>query len=310
MALKTKVLVNRPNWETLRVVGCFICGSDLQNMATARYSNITPGHEVVAEKREGTECNLVTINPIIPCHRCKLCVRGEFRDCESKKSIGTDYPGGFAEYIQAPAWNIIRLHKTVSTYSAGLIEPLACSIRLYFDVIARVRFTRKILIIGDGPIGVLNHRIFSTLGREKVLLVGKHKERMAYLGRHAEYKLAGDTSSDDFRGVDAIIVCSKSEDYLLNNINFIPRDTYIFLQTRISDNAKRKLETAGIKVERAFAYRHEDFLLGSELINSGRLICEDLVSNEINLRDLPRFLNNPDSKSLFMKIFVRASTFL
>ena len=307
MTLETKVAVPRPNWEILRVVGCFICGSDLQNMAMARYRNITPGHEIVAERQAEGESSLVTINPIIPCHRCELCARGEFRDCLSKKSIGTDFPGGFAEYIQTPTWNIIYLHKSVSIYSAGLIEPLACSIRLYFDVIARKRSTRKLLIIGDGPVGVLNHRVFTTLGRGKIILIGKHKERLAYLGKHAEYKLAGDTSSEDFRGIDTIIICSKSENYLLNNLNFIPKNTYVFLQTRISDYAKRELETAGIRVERAFAYRHEDFLLASEMISSGRLVCEDLVSNEINLRDLPRFLNHPDSKSLFMKIFVRAS---
>ena len=305
--MKTKIAVHRPGWELLRVVGCFICGSDLQNMAMRRYVGITPGHEIVAVKPEGAEPTLVTINPIIPCHHCNLCLAGEFRDCASKRSIGTDFPGGFAEYIQAPTWNIISLHKSITCYSAGLIEPLACSIRLYFDLTARLTFPRKILIIGDGPIGVLNQRLFTALGFENVVLIGKHRERLAYLDKTAVYKLASETCSDDFLGVDAIIVCSKSENYLLNNIDALEKSAYMFIQTRISDNAKTKFEAVGIRVKRAFAYRREDFILASEMINSRRLIIEDLVSNEIELKNLPRFLNFLESKSLFMKVFVRAS---
>lgn len=297
----------RDDCELLRVLGCFICGSDLQNIRSGRYVDQVLGHELVAERLTASPHNLVTILPIIPCHNCGMCLIGEFRDCANKKSIGADLPGGFAEYIQTPQWNIVPASELLSEHSTGLIEPLACSIRLFFDLRTRVERHRNILIIGDGPIGILNYRVFSVLGEYRVKLIGKYQQRLAFLQSSGDFILSGEVDSLDFENASAIIVCSKSEAFILQNLNYISPGTQIFLQTRISDESSSRLIDHGLNLTRGFAYRYEDFVLAQEFILSGRITCDDLATKEIAFSFLPAFFSNMPHKADFMKVFVRIS---
>ena len=60
----------------------------------------------------------VTIRPTVPCGSCDDCARGEKRKCRQRKMIGVHRWGGNAEFVVAPAENIVPIPNRVSCAEA------------------------------------------------------------------------------------------------------------------------------------------------------------------------------------------------
>ena len=48
----------------------------------------------------------VVVYPGISCHDCEWCLNGEHTMCRDYKIVGEGLPGGLAEYVTVPAWNV------------------------------------------------------------------------------------------------------------------------------------------------------------------------------------------------------------
>lgn len=57
----------------------------------------------VTSVSEGDE---VIVYPGVTCGECEFCERGEHTMCPEYQIIGEDLPGGLAEYLTVPAWNV------------------------------------------------------------------------------------------------------------------------------------------------------------------------------------------------------------
>lgn len=151
----------------LKVHYCGICGSDLH--ATQHGAFVAPagtvlGHEfageVVESRAEGWKVgDLITAVPNNACDACRDCGFSECRDslgilCPSNRITGysTEVPGGFAEYLQVPAAQALRLPKGVSARHGATVEPLA--VGLHAVQKGRVKLGDRVLVIGGGPIGL------------------------------------------------------------------------------------------------------------------------------------------------------------
>jgi threonine dehydrogenase-like Zn-dependent dehydrogenase len=91
--------------------------------------------------------------------------------------MGIDkHDGALAEYVTAPIENLHAIPDDVSNDAAAFIEPLAAA----FEPTTRMTVNRsdRILVIGDGRLGLLSAMVFNTLS-DNVLLVGKHEEKLA-----------------------------------------------------------------------------------------------------------------------------------
>ena len=107
-----------PDEVLVRVMAAGICGSDIGRvMVTGTYNFPTiPGHEFsgIIERIGSNVNNLapgdrVAVAPLMPCMECEWCDAGKFSLCDSYDFMGSRRNGAFAEYIAAPARNVINI---------------------------------------------------------------------------------------------------------------------------------------------------------------------------------------------------------
>lgn len=138
-----------------------ICGSDLHFFRGEfpPRAGIVPGHEfggVVSAVGKGVdhvrEGDLVGIEPILRCGKCRFCVVGEYNMCLERGLVGEAVNGGMSELVTVPSNTVFRAPKGVDAQLVALAEPLACSIHGYEK--ARLSSDETVLVVGAGTIGL------------------------------------------------------------------------------------------------------------------------------------------------------------
>lgn len=156
----------RANDLIIQVKRCGVCGTDLHSTddhATALPSGMILGHEYVGEvvgfgaqaKSSGLwqEGDRVTGLPFASCGQCEPCQYGRPFECQTKKIVGMDLGGGFAEYMRIDATNAVKLPAAISWDEGALIEPLAVGLHAVRSAAQKLD-GKRILIVGAGPIGL------------------------------------------------------------------------------------------------------------------------------------------------------------
>jgi len=134
----------------IKVVASSICGSDLHMLRLGFFGDAVIGHEFSGLTPDGTA---VAIEPTIGCGHCVQCGEGYNGHCEAGLHLmGLMSDGGMAEYVMAPARNLVTLPTGLDVRAAALVEPLAVAVHGLDR--ARVREGERVLVIGAGPIGL------------------------------------------------------------------------------------------------------------------------------------------------------------
>lgn len=160
----------------VRVTQTGVCGTDLHlhdGQFMAVYPMV-PGHEVVGvvDALGAGVSGLalgerVAVNPNASCGRCAFCREGRPLLCEDLTGVGSSLPGGFAEYLVAPAVQVFSV-EGLSDDTAVLVEPTACAAHAV-DVIAP-RHGSCALVIGAGPTGILLAQLLRAAGATSVTM--------------------------------------------------------------------------------------------------------------------------------------------
>jgi len=181
------------NRTTLKVNACAVCGYDARVFRNGHRKVNPPvilGHELCGEIQNDVRMHgsiikageRVAVCPLIPCLECPYCQSGEYNLCMNLREIGSTLDGGFAQYVTIPD-QIVRIGGLVpvpdglSDEEAALLEPLACCLNS-FSRLAPVANSSPVVIIGDGPIGLLHVQLFKRLAGARVAMVGKVRSRM------------------------------------------------------------------------------------------------------------------------------------
>jgi L-iditol 2-dehydrogenase len=153
-----------------RVAACGICGTDIKKI---HHGFVQPpqilGHElagtVVQVGRGVTKFKAgdrVVSFHHIPCDDCFYCEKKLFSQCAGYKKTGLTAGfdpngGGFAEYVRAMPWiverGMIPVPADVSFEEATFVEPVNTCLKAVRK--ARVAQGEDVLVIGQGPIGML-----------------------------------------------------------------------------------------------------------------------------------------------------------
>lgn len=126
---------------------------------------VIPGHEFVgravaldqaAAQRWGVAVgDRVTSEQIVPCGRCRYCVRGQYHLCAPHTIYGFKRrtPGAMAEYMIFPAEALVHtISAELPAHHAAFVEPLSCS--LHAVERAAPTFDDVVVVAGCGPIGL------------------------------------------------------------------------------------------------------------------------------------------------------------
>lgn len=167
-----------PGQVQVKVEYCGVCNSDIPRFfGKGPYSlPLVCGHEisgVVCEVGAGTEQfkprDRVAVFPLLWCGKCMSCERGIYAQCLNYDYLGSRSNGGFAEYVVAPAQNLLLIPDMLSLEEGALIEPAA--VALHAVRRAGCSIGESVAIFGAGPIGIMAAQWVRAMGAGLVIIV-------------------------------------------------------------------------------------------------------------------------------------------
>jgi L-iditol 2-dehydrogenase len=174
----------------IRVRATGICGSDIPRVLHngAHSYPIVLGHEFsgdVVEVGGGVTTVKVgdraTTAPLLPCHTCADCLRGDYAQCRHYSFIGSRVQGSFAEYVKAPERNVVKFDSSVSYEQGAFFEP--STVALHGLMRAGYRGGEDVAILGGGTIGLFTAQWARIFGAKRVFVFDIDNDRLALAKR-------------------------------------------------------------------------------------------------------------------------------
>lgn len=150
-----------PDEVLVQVRAAGICAGDMYAYTGKNPYAVYPaicGHEIagviteVGEQVSGWEVGMaVVVEPFIGCGHCYPCRVGKSNCCANLRIIGAHIPGGYADYVKAPATLIHKVPEGLNFTWAAFAEPVAIGVQACRrgEVGAE-----DVLVLGCGPIGL------------------------------------------------------------------------------------------------------------------------------------------------------------
>ncbi|MDR1582035.1 MAG: zinc-dependent dehydrogenase [Prevotellaceae bacterium] len=175
----------------VKVDACAVCGSDMKAAASGNVRIKPPrimGHEftgMIVEKDERVDGynvgDRVVMATSISCGECYYCRRGHRNLCINLAPMGYSFDGGMAEYVAIPERAIVNGHlvKTppeLPAEIAALAEPVSCAVNSIEQ--CNVKQGDTVVVIGAGPMGILNACIARAYGASKIIFAELNPQRL------------------------------------------------------------------------------------------------------------------------------------
>jgi D-arabinitol dehydrogenase (NADP+) len=173
-------------WARVRIQAAAICMTDVEVLRGRHPVDfpLIPGHEfcgvvdlVGAPADEAWLGRRVVADNEICCLKCGYCRQGLWRGCREFRHIGFGPPGGYAEYVLAPVYNLHPIADTLSFAQGAILEPLGVGMAV--ASIAGARLGSTAAILGMGPIGLNCLAALKASGARRVLCLDKQSKRLA-----------------------------------------------------------------------------------------------------------------------------------
>ena len=315
---------------TLEVRVCCVCGTDIHLLDGEFKGSVyplIPGHEFSGVVKEvGPKVthvkpgDRVAVEPFMACGYCYYCKTGKTNQClnglvightASKEGMRLD--GGFAENVVVPARNLILLSDHVSFEAGSFIANLGTII--YAIRRAQLQPGMKVLVFGTGANGLILAELSKKTGASTVVVTGRTRSRLEVAKR---------------MGIDATVVADDSQEYELKKIAPLGFDV-VFEATGSAQIVERtfkfvknggKIVLYGIvppehhSMINPFDICRKDLqIIGSfssvntcivaqELLSSGVIQVEHLISNRFSLQDWGNAINTARDPSKCMRAIV------
>jgi L-iditol 2-dehydrogenase len=292
----------------VQVKACGICATDVKTYQRG-HPKIKPGavlgHEIsgiVKDIRgvDGWEVGeRVVVAPYTPCLTCEQCQKGHFTLCKRLFDESLD-PGGFTEYVRVPnrivAQGLFRIPEALPFVDATLAEPIACCIH-GLDAI-EVHEGDSVLIIGDGPMGLLQIELAKQRGAGPVLLSGMTPKRLERAAMAADYVI--DARQEDVMkvvqdylpdGADKVIVSVGDVAALQSALSLVSKGGAINLFAGLPANAQITVDAHSIHYDEvfltgSFGFTPKNFRQAVELLGTGKVDVSGIVTSTVDLDEV------------------------
>jgi len=257
--------------------------------------------------------DFVAVDPNIRCGRCPRCLDGEINLCEHYEATGVTRPGGFAELVCVPARNV-HAFRGGSGSAAAFAEPLACV--LYGQSRLDMPPGASVLIWGAGAIGLLHLQVCCRLQGAEVVVVDQDPKRLILameLGAAKAFLHNGSVEKTLAtlrpKGWDIAIEATGSPSALNSMFRYLRRGGQSLVFGVYPRGASLSVAAFDVflndwTIRGSFTYRHE-FSRAVQILSSGSIDAEPLVSMQIPLRDAPGTLKRLANGEKLGKIHVR-----
>jgi L-iditol 2-dehydrogenase len=304
-----------PDDVLVRIEAAGICGTD-RHLLLGEFPSAPPvtlGHEFCGIVEEaGSEVQdlrpgmRVTGDPNIACGRCVHCHAGRVNLCRNLRAIGIHRDGGFAEYVILPQKQAFELPLWLKPTHGDFCEPLACC--LHGSDRDGIEAGSSVVILGGGVIGLLTVQLARLAGATKVILSTRQESRRR-LAEEIGATATVDPSAGDVMveiagpggllpgGADVVIECAGVAETMEQMVQLArPGGTVVILGV-MPQRAKVAVEPFDILVRELkivgsfinpFVHRR-----AADLVASGALELDRLITREIALDDVPGVISNP-----------------
>lgn len=195
----------------IKVEAVGICGSDMHAYLghdARRPAPLILGHEaagtIVGGARDGER---VTVNPLVNCGTCPVCLSGRENLCPSRQIISMQpREGAFAQFIAMPPSNLVTVPDAIPLAKAALAEPLAVSwhaVRLALAA-RHPADDGKALVLGGGAIGLAAALALQAMGAPDVTIVEPNAARRAFLANTCGQRAVADAQGSYSIVIDAV----------------------------------------------------------------------------------------------------------
>ena len=184
-------------WALIRVQFAGICGTDVKILEGYQNYKGVLGHEfvgIVVQCGSPEWIGLQVVGEInVSCGRCKWCKKGLTGHCAQRQVMGIHRLNGcMADYCILPLSNLVKVPSSMLKEHAVLIEPLSAACRILDQI--HLNGYERVVILGDGPLGILCAWVLSTVVSH-VTLVGHHAHKI---------------EAAKWRNLKAVLDCPKS----------------------------------------------------------------------------------------------------
>ena len=318
----------REDQVLLKILYVGVCGSDLQHYhglhpATRGHLPVVLGHEASARVvrtgravKDFKEGELVVIEPQITCGHCFPCLQGRFNVCEHLKVLGAHEPGLLCEYFACDPGLLHHTPAGLDPRLAALAEPLAVGV----GAVRRSRLLKggNVAVIGAGTIGCCTAQAARHMGAGQILAADINQAKLDYAlecGMDFAVNTAREPLKDAVRrcfgsrGADVIMDCVASPAVFDSILDASRPSSEIIVTGNYKEPVKIELpriQRREVSLIGHMMYVREDFETALELLASGKINTDRLISSEWDLEDYPRALIYADEHPMdVMKMMIR-----
>ncbi|MBX5039970.1 zinc-dependent alcohol dehydrogenase family protein [Rhizobium lentis] len=304
-----------PGELLVRIEACGICGTD-RHIFHGEFPSkppVTLGHEFagivetvgpgVTNFRPGMR---VTGDPNISCGGCEECRRGRVNLCRKLQAIGIHRDGGFADYVCMPQSQAFALPSDLDPLHGAFCEPLACCI--HGVDLGGLQTGSSVIVLGGGVIGLLTLQLARFAGATRVLLVTRSSEKRR-LAESLGATATADPGGGDIiaritadngllpGGADVVFECAGVAETMQQAPRLARRGGTAVILGVMAQGAKIEIEPFDLLFReiRLITSFVNPFTHGraADLIASGEIRVEPLISRRIGLAEAPEAIVNP-----------------
>jgi len=170
-----------PGWALIHIIKAGICGTDIELIKGYKDFKGVLGHEFVGILKESEDPVWIGKHVVgeinAACGRCDWCARDLQRHCPNRTVLGIlNLDGCMADYCILPVENLCEIPAVMSSARAICIEPLSAACEIIEQL--HIQGTERVVVLGDGRLGILCAWVLSTLIPD-VTLVGHHRKKLA-----------------------------------------------------------------------------------------------------------------------------------
>lgn len=307
LAIKEVPIPKFDNTQVLiRVKSAGICGTDLA-IVDGHLPTPTPlilGHEFAGkitdigkkvdsswlEKRVTSEINS---NIDFNCYYCK---KKEYTQCISRKALGIDVNGAFAEFITVESYLLHEIPDSMSYNEATFIEPLAAAYQT-FEMMPTEKDDKKIAIFGLGKLGLLITQVAISKGLELIVVDGSDKKLKLAKKFGAKYLINRLICQDiprkikDFTnglGTDIVVDATGNPDALDDAIASCRTKGKIHIKSTHGLHTSINLTDIVVRELTLYTSRCGPFEKAIKGLTSGEIKVKELISKQFYLDDIEK----------------------
>jgi L-iditol 2-dehydrogenase len=310
--LPAEVPVPKDDEVLIKIEYVGICGSDVHGFEFGPYippkdpnQEIGLGHEcagtviaIGSKVKKIKEGDRVTIEPGVPCGKCRFCLEGKYNICPNVDFMATqpNYRGALTHYLCHPESFTYKLPENMDTMEGALVEPAA--VGMHAAMLAEVKTGDKVVILGAGCIGLMTLQACRTMGVSDIVVVDVLEKRLEMAKKLGAMEVIDGSKEDTVTrckeilgedGADFVFetagsqVTAKQAPYIVVRggkimiVGTIPGETPI-------DFLKINRE---VTIQTVFRYANR-FPVTMSAISSGKFDVKSMVTNVYDYMDVQR----------------------